>query len=109
MGKSVVDVSVRSGNCVRFKLNYEYQQNDMCDKITSEVQKIKIAIDEEDMCKHDRQRNIARKHNINNITEEYNNHDLSLTHILPHKQSIKIYHQNIRSLRYKTTELLCHL
>jgi len=55
------------------------------------------------------QENIARKHNIKNTTEGYNNHHLTLTHVLPHKQSIKIYHQNIRSLRNKTNELLCHL
>jgi hypothetical protein len=28
---SVVVVSVRSGNCVRCKQNYEYNQNDICD------------------------------------------------------------------------------
>ena len=55
------------------------------------------------------QRNIARKHNIKNTSEGYDNHNLSLTHILPHKQSVKIYHQNIRSLRNKMNELLCHL
>jgi len=32
------------------------------------------------------QRDIARKHNINNTTEGCNNRDLSLTHILPHDQ-----------------------
>jgi hypothetical protein len=51
------------------------------------------------------QRDIARKHNINNTTEGYNNRDLSLAHILPLTQSIKIYHQNIRSLRNKINEL----
>jgi hypothetical protein len=86
---SVVDVSVRSGNCVRCKQNCVYKQN-ICDKNTSEVQKFEIVIDKEDKCKSMGQRNIARKHNIKNTTEGYNNHDLSLTHILPHKQSIKI-------------------
>jgi hypothetical protein len=101
---SVVDVSVKSGNCVRCKQNCVYKQN-MCDKNTSEVQKFKIVIDKEGMG----QRNKARKHNIKNTTEGYNNHDLSLTHILPHKQSVRIYRQNIRILRNKTNELLCHL
>ena len=55
------------------------------------------------------QRNTARKHNSKNTSEGYNNHDLSLTHILPHKQSIKTYHQNIRNLRNKVNELVCHL
>ena len=53
--------------------------------------------------------NIARNFNINNITEGHNNQDLSLTHILSHNQSIKIYHQNMRILRNKMNELLCHL
>jgi hypothetical protein len=57
---SVVDVSVRSGNCVRCKQNYEYNQNDICDGNTSEMQNFKIVIDEEDKCKNMRQRNIAR-------------------------------------------------
>jgi hypothetical protein len=105
---SVVDISVRGGNCVRCKENCVHKQN-ICDKNTSEVQKFKIIMDKEGKCKSMEQRNRARKHNIKNTTEEYNNHDLSLTHILPHKQSIKIYHQNIRSLRNKTNELLCHL
>jgi hypothetical protein len=77
---SVVDVSVRSGNCVRCKQNCVYKQN-MCDKNTSEVQKFKIVIDKEDKCKSMGPRNIARKHNIKNTIEEYNNHDLGLTYI----------------------------
>ena len=56
-----------------------------------------------------KQRNIARNFNINITTEEHNNQDLSFTHILPHNQSIKIYHQIISSLRNKMNELLCHL
>jgi len=34
---SVVDVSVRSGNFVRYKQNYEYNQNDIGDRNTIEV------------------------------------------------------------------------
>jgi len=88
---------VRSGNCVRCKQNYEYNQNDICDRNTSEVQNFKIVIDEEDKCKNMRQRNIANNFNINNTSEGHNNQDLSLTHILPHNRYIKIYHQNSRS------------
>jgi len=51
----------------------------------------------------------VRRVRVNNTTEGQNNNDLSLTHILPHKQSIEIYHQNIRSLRNKINEVLCHL
>jgi len=81
---SVVDVNVRSGNCVRCIQNCVYKQNDICDK-NIEVQKFKIVIDKEDKHKNMRQRNIAKKHNVNNTTEGYNSHDLTLTHILPHK------------------------
>jgi len=55
------------------------------------------------------QRHAARKLNIKNTMEDYNNHDPSLTQLLLYKQSIKIYHQNIRSVRYKMNKLLCHL
>jgi hypothetical protein len=106
---SVVDGSVRSGNCVRYKKNYGYNQNYIGDRNKSEVQKFIIVLDKEDKYKNMRQRNTARKYNINNTTEGQNNNDLSLTHILPHKQSIEIYHQNIRSLRNKMNGLLCHL
>jgi hypothetical protein len=41
--------------------------------------------------------------------EDYNNHDPSLTQPLVHKKSMKIDHPNVRSLRYKKNELLCHL
>jgi len=36
-------------------------------------------------------------------------HGHSLRQLSISKQSIKIFHQNIRSLRYKMNELLCHL
>jgi hypothetical protein len=72
------------------------------------VLNFKIVIDKEDKCINMRHRNIARNFNINNTNEEHNQ-DLSLTHILTHNQSIKIYHQNIRRLRNKMNELLCHL
>jgi len=55
------------------------------------------------------QRYIARNFNINNTREGHNNQDLSLTQILQHNQYIKIYHQNSRSWRNKTNELLCNL
>jgi hypothetical protein len=58
-------------------------------------------MDKEDKCINMRQRNTSRNFNINNTTEGHNNQDLSLTHILLHNQAIKIYHQNIRSLKSK--------
>ena len=44
-----------------------------------------------------------------NTVEYYNNNNHSLTRLLLHKQPIKTYHQNIRSLRYKMNELQCYL
>jgi hypothetical protein len=75
MVKSLVDDTIRSEKYVRCKLNYECKQNDICENITSEVQKIKIAINKEDTCKHVRQRNLDRKCN-NNTSEENNKHYL---------------------------------
>jgi hypothetical protein len=51
MGNSIVDDTIISENYVKCKLSYDCKQNDICKKITSEVQKI-IAIDKEDKCKH---------------------------------------------------------
>jgi hypothetical protein len=110
---SEVVVSVRSGNCVRCKKNYEHSQNDICDRNKSEVQNFKMVIDKEGQFKNLIQRsemgNIARNFDINNTTEGHNNHDLSLTNILPHNQFINFHHQSIRSLGNKANELLCHL
>jgi hypothetical protein len=55
-----------------------------------------------------RSENLNRKCN-NNTIEENNKHEHNITCTLLNQQCIKIYHQNIRSLRNKTTELLCHL
>jgi len=77
----VVDISVRSGIFVWCKQNCVYKQH-ICNKNTNEVQKLKMARDKEDKCKSMGQRKIARKHNIKITTEGYNNHYLSLTHIL---------------------------
>jgi len=92
---SVVDVSLRSGNCVRCKQNCEHNQNDICGRNTCEVQNFKIVVDKEDKCKLPGQRNISRHFNVNNTTEGHKNHDRSLPHKLPHNQSIMIYHQYI--------------
>jgi len=97
---SVVDYSVSSDNYIRCR------QTCVCDQNICEVQKTKLIIDKEYKCTGMEQRRAARKLNIKNTQEDYNNHDPSLTQLLLHKQSIKIYHQNIRSLKYKMNELL---
>jgi len=64
---------------------------------------------DKDNCTSMEQNHTVRKLNPKNTMEDYNNNHPSLTRLLLHKQPIKIYHQNIRSLRYKMNELLCHL
>ena len=43
-----MDVSVRSGNCVRCKKIYDHNRNDICGRNTSDVQNFKIVVDKED-------------------------------------------------------------
>jgi len=49
------------------------------------------------------------KPNTQYMATDFNNLDPSLPQLLIHKHPLKIFHQNIRSLRYKMNELLCHL
>ena len=51
----------------------------------------------------------AGKHNTKNTSEGTTIYEPCFNPILPHTHTIKIYHQNICSLRNKTEELLCHL
>jgi hypothetical protein len=80
-----VDVGARSSNGISCKQNWVYRQN-ICVKNSSELQKFKIIIDKEVKCKSKGPGNTARKHNIKNRPKGYNNEDLRLTHILPHKK-----------------------
>ena len=75
---SVVGYSVSSDNYVRCRWICVCDQN-ICDLNTCELQKIKLIIDEEDKCTGMEQRLAARKPNIKNTIEGYNNHDPSLT------------------------------
>jgi len=42
-------------------------------------------------------------------SHRYKKHSLNIPNILHSNQTIKIFHQNIRSLRNKTNELFCHI
>ena len=55
------------------------------------------------------QNHATRKLNPKNTMEYYNKNNPSLACLLLSKQPMKIYHQNIRSLRYEMNGLLCHL
>jgi hypothetical protein len=105
---SVVGYSVSSDNYSRCRRTCVCDQN-VCDLNTCKVQETKLLIDKEDECTGMDQRLAVRKLNIKNTIEGYNNHDPSLTQLLLHKQTIKIFHQNIRSLGYKMNQLMCHL
>ena len=65
------------------------------------MQNFKIVIHKEDQCQNMRQRsemgNVARNFNGRNTTEGHSNR-LSLTHILPHSQFIKVI---IRTLEFE--------
>lgn len=65
------------------------------------MQNFKIVIYKEDQCQNMRQRsemgNVARNFNVHNTTEGHSNR-LSLTHVLPHNQSIKVI---IRTLEFE--------
>ena len=61
-------VSVRSGNCVHCKQYYEYNQNYIYNRNTTEVQNFKIVRDKADKCTNMRQRNIGRNSILNSET-----------------------------------------
>ena len=81
----------------------------LCDLNSCKVQQSKPIINKDDKCTGMEQNHTVRKLNPKNTMEDYNNNNPSLTRFLLHKEPIKIYHQNIRSVRYKLNELLYHL
>ena len=108
---SVVDVGVKSGNCLSCKQNCVYKQN-ICDKNTSEVQKSIITIDKEVKCKSMGQRNTARKQPEALMSKDTMNVEHTVvkdSSQVPRNKSLKIFHQNIRGLGNKANELYCHL
>ena len=84
-------------------------EQNICDTNTSEVQNIKIVLNKEDTCSGRNQGITTGKHNTKNTSEDTTIHDPCFSPTLPHTHTIKNFHQNIRSLRNKTDELLYHL
>jgi hypothetical protein len=105
---SVVNYGISSDNYARCRYTCVCDQN-VCDLNTYRVQQTKLILDKDGKCTGKEHRQAARKFNTKSTMEDHNIHDPSLTQLSLHKQHIKIYHQNIRSLRYKINELLCHL
>ena len=101
---SVVASSVSGDNYLSSRQTCVCDRN-LRDLNSCKVQQSKPIIDKDDKCTGMEQNHAARKLNPKNTMEDYNNNNPSLTRLLLHKQPIKIYHQNIRSLRYKMNEL----
>jgi hypothetical protein len=59
------------------------------------VQQTKLIIDKDDKCTGKEQNHAARKLNPTSAMEYYNSNNPSISRLLPHKQFIKIYHQNM--------------
>jgi len=81
----------------------------LCALNTCNVQESELAIDKENQCTGMNQRLTVMKPNTQYMTTDFNTLDPSLPQLLIHKHPLKIFHQNIRSLRYKMNELICHL
>jgi hypothetical protein len=104
---SVLACSVSGNNCVS---GLTCASNKiLCNLNCCKEQQTTLIIDKDEKCTGMEQNAAARKLNPTGILEDFNNNNHSITRSLLHKQSIKIYHQNIKSLRYKMNELLCHL
>ena len=73
------------------------------------VLQTKLILDKNNKCTGCEQSHAAKKLNTKITMDNYSNYNLSLSELSLHKQTINIYHQNIRSLRYKMNELLGHL
>jgi hypothetical protein len=100
-----VAYSVSGDNYTSGRHTFVCDQN-FCDWNSCKVQQTILITDKVDKCTGMEQNHVTRQLNPKNTMEGYNNNNPSLTRLLFHKQSIKIYHQNIRSLRYKMSELL---
>jgi hypothetical protein len=105
---SVVANSVSGNNYVSGGQTCVCDQN-LCDLNPCKVQQIKLTIDKDYKCTGMERNHATRKLNPKNTLDDHNNNHPPLSQLKLHKQPIKIYHQSIRSQRYKVNELLCHL
>jgi len=72
----------------------------------SAVQNTSTKMDMITMCTNLRQSNSTVTLNTN-TSYRYKKYNMNIPNILHYNQTIKIFHQNIRSLRNKTNELFC--
>ena len=80
----------------------------ICDLHICGVLQTKLILDKNNKCTGCEQSHAAEKLNTKITMDNYNNYNPSLSELSLYTQTIKIYHQNIRSLRYKMNELLRH-
>jgi len=90
------------------------RQTCVCDQLictlnTYNVHETDLQIPKEKECAGMNQRPRVRKLNEQCAVKNVNNHDPSLTQSIVRNRPLKIFHQNIMSLRFKMNELLCHL
>ena len=104
----VVSHSISGDNYMRCTHTCVCDKN-ICDLHICGVLQTKLILDKNNKCRGCEQSHAAKKLNTKITMDNYNNYNPFLSKLSLHKQTIKIYHQNIISLKYKMNKLLCHL
>ena len=100
------EISGTNGECVNDKHNNAGSFSDLCSTNNNVAQDTNTKIDMIGKCTNMKQSNCTVKF-CTDTSQGYKKHSLNIPNISHHNQTIKIFHQNIRSLRNKTNELLC--
>ena len=100
------EISGTNGECVNDKHNNAGSFSDLCSTNNNVAQDTNTKIDMIDKCTNMKQSNCTVKF-CTDTSQGYKKHSLNIPNISHHNQTINIFHQNIRSLRNKTNELLC--
>ena len=95
-----------NGKCVKDEQNNAGSFSDLCFQKKSAVQNTNTIMDVITKCTNMKQSNSTVTLNTD-TSHRYKKHSMNITNILHHNQTIKIFRQNIRSLRNKTNELFC--
>jgi len=95
-----------NGKCVNDKQNNAGSFSDLCSHNKSAVQNINTIIDVITKYTNMKQSNSTVILNTD-TSHRYKKHSLNIPNILHSNRTIKILHQNFRSLRNKTNELFC--
>ena len=92
-----------NSKCVNDEQNNtdSFSSSDLCSHKRSAVQNTSIKMDMINMCTNLRQSNSTATLNTN-TSYRYKKYNMNIPNILHYNQTIKIFHQNIRSLRNKT-------